>query len=102
MKKLIRFNQGHIPGSICVIEASFTASESISFGLKVMLQRSKYCVIISDEENEISAFSLFLLEQKQNRVMILDEQCLPQIFTVCQCQPSFFGNAWQYKCSSSK
>jgi hypothetical protein len=98
MKKLIRFNQGHIPGSICVIEASFTTSESISFGLRVMLQRSKYCVIIADDE--ISAFSLFLLEQKQGRVMILDDQYLPQISDVCQCQPSFFGNAWQYKCSS--
>jgi TBC domain-containing protein kinase-like protein len=92
------FKRGHYPGSICVIESSFSSPESLSFGMKILLQRSQYIVVITDQET--SPFANYLLQQGQVHVCLfppdnLFSDCVPEL---CSCQPGFFGNAWQYKC----
>ena len=51
-RSLELFQEGHIPGSISVIEAAFTNAkpESLSFGLKTLLKKANYTIILCDDE----------------------------------------------------
>ncbi|KAJ3256991.1 hypothetical protein HK103_004974 [Boothiomyces macroporosus] len=45
-----KFKKGHFPTSICVIPMNFTSSDSLSFGLKLLLQKNCYTILVSERE----------------------------------------------------
>ena len=93
------FKSGHLPGSIMINTSLLTSASGISTGLLQAMESAKYTILIS--EQEIDEFGILLLSTKQAHLLTFDKaQIGDQAITPCACQPHFYGNAHQSKCTS--
>ncbi|KAI8929434.1 rab-GTPase-TBC domain-containing protein [Entophlyctis helioformis] len=88
------FRGGHVAGSMLAVPSQV---QSLSFGVKILLSRDRYLVVISSGDEEGSQFASMLVREKQPRVTLLvvtEPNTLVQVSPVvslCTCSPQPFG-----------
>lgn len=94
---------GHVPGSVLILMGPVLDSkEFFSTGLLNLLERKRFSVIVTTDEN--SEVGMLLLKLKQARMTLVNGETFMDTDVaqlkepLCQCKPQFFGNQWQYKC----
>ncbi|KAJ8325709.1 hypothetical protein O5D80_005909 [Batrachochytrium dendrobatidis] len=93
IRRLDMFQRGHIAGSLHLDTSQVT---SVSFGLKINISRSRYIVLISDDEQDGEDYALMLIKEKQPRVSLMVIQD-PDVLTeqrivVCTCVSQLIGS----------
>ncbi|KAH6588504.1 hypothetical protein BASA61_005900 [Batrachochytrium salamandrivorans] len=93
IRQLDVFQQGHVSGSI---QVNTEQIRTISFGLKIVMARSRYIVVLASDEETGGEFAMMLVTEKQPHVLLLtvsDPDLLAQAYGgLCNCTPNPFGS----------